>query len=42
VLFQEGTAFLIAPGWLTTVIRHWNLDRPDPRERVTGNIGTGN
>jgi hypothetical protein len=20
-------------GWLTTVIRHWNLDRPDPRER---------
>ena len=21
------------PGWLTTVIRHWNLDRPDPRAR---------
>lgn len=20
-------------GWLATVIRHWNLDRPDPRER---------
>jgi hypothetical protein len=19
--------------WLTTVVRHWNLDRPDPRER---------
>jgi hypothetical protein len=19
--------------WLPTVIRHWNLDRPDPRER---------
>lgn len=21
------------PMWLATVIRHWNLDRPDPRER---------
>jgi hypothetical protein len=21
------------PGWLSTVVRHWNLDRPDPRQR---------
>lgn len=21
------------PTWLPTVVRHWNLDRPDPRER---------
>ena len=21
------------PSWLVTVVRHWNLDRPDPRER---------
>ena len=21
------------PTWLVTVVRHWNLDRPDPRER---------
>jgi len=21
------------PAWLVTVVRHWNLDRPDPRER---------
>jgi hypothetical protein len=21
------------PMWLATVVRHWNLDRPDPRER---------
>lgn len=21
------------PAWLATVIRHWNLDRPDPRQR---------
>jgi hypothetical protein len=21
------------PAWLTTVVRHWNLDRPDPRDR---------
>jgi hypothetical protein len=21
------------PAWLTTVVRHWNLDRPDPRQR---------
>jgi hypothetical protein len=21
------------PLWMTTVVRHWNLDRPDPRER---------
>jgi hypothetical protein len=21
------------PGWLTAVVRHWNLDRPDPRQR---------
>jgi hypothetical protein len=28
------TAFLLAPGkerWLCSAIRHWNLDRPDPR-----------
>ena len=28
------TAFLLAPGkerWLCSAVRHWNLDRPDPR-----------